>query len=182
VQNGFDAHRLVLLPTYLITPNIIFNAEIEFEHGGSAFDADDKLHGSAEIEQIWIDFKMIDQFNWRAPGIASSRSAISTNITSRPVLQRQPAGDLSRSYSVDVEAPATSVYGRLTDGLYYTLQASSSFEDFGGDFDKRNRRQCGTPFPTGYPAGIRAWTPLGSAAGGWRFPAALVTTSRSRAS
>jgi len=68
-QNGADIHRLVLLPTYLITPNIIFNAEIEFEHAGSGFDPDDKLHGTAEIEQIWIDFKIADQFNWRAPGI-----------------------------------------------------------------------------------------------------------------
>ena len=68
-QNGFDAHRLVLLPTYAITPNIIFNAEIEFEHGGTGFDADDKLHGTAEIEQLFVDFKIVDQFNWRAPGI-----------------------------------------------------------------------------------------------------------------
>ena len=41
-QKGFDLHRMVLLPTYAITPNIIFNAEIEFEHGGGAFDEDDK--------------------------------------------------------------------------------------------------------------------------------------------
>jgi len=68
-QKGFDAHRIVLLPTYAITPNIIFNAEIEFEHGGIAFDSDDKRHGSAEIEQIWVDFKVMDQFNWRSPGI-----------------------------------------------------------------------------------------------------------------
>ncbi|MFX5710069.1 hypothetical protein ABTE34_21505, partial [Acinetobacter baumannii] len=60
---------IVLLPTYAITPNIIFNAEIEFEHGGIAFDSDDKRHGSAEIEQIWVDFKVMDQFNWRSPGI-----------------------------------------------------------------------------------------------------------------
>src|SRR6202011_1765615 len=69
-QNGFDAARFVLLPTYAITDNIIFNAEIEFEHAGSGFDAVDKLHGTAEIEQIWIDFKIMDQFNWRAPGVA----------------------------------------------------------------------------------------------------------------
>ena len=68
-QNGSDAHRLVLLPTYAITPNIIFNAEIEFEHSGTGFDADDKLHGTAEIEQIFVDFKIVDQFNWRSPGI-----------------------------------------------------------------------------------------------------------------
>jgi hypothetical protein len=69
-QTGADgARRLVLLPTYAITPNIIFNAEIEFEHAGIAFDNDDKLHGTAEIEQLWIDFKIADPFNWRAPGI-----------------------------------------------------------------------------------------------------------------
>ena len=68
-QNGFDTARMVLLPTYAITDNIIFNAEIEFEHAGSGFDNDDKLHGTAEIEQLWIDFKIMDQFNWRAPGI-----------------------------------------------------------------------------------------------------------------
>src|SRR5262249_49370225 len=62
-QPGSDAARLfVLLPTYLITDNIIFNAEIEFEHAGAGFDNDDKLHGTAEIEQLWIDFKIVDQF------------------------------------------------------------------------------------------------------------------------
>jgi hypothetical protein len=71
-QNGFDARRLVL-PTYLITPNIIFNAEIEFEHAGAGFDVDDELHGTAEIEQVWIDFKIMDEFNWRAPGLARTR-------------------------------------------------------------------------------------------------------------
>jgi len=44
--------RLVLLPTYAITPNIIFNAEIEFEHAGTAFDNDDKLHRAVDIEQL----------------------------------------------------------------------------------------------------------------------------------
>src|SRR5262249_43267562 len=62
-QNGFDVHRLVLLPTYAITSNIIFNAEIEFEHGGIAFDADDKRHGTAEIEHLSIHFKMHHKFN-----------------------------------------------------------------------------------------------------------------------
>src|SRR6266478_9121749 len=31
-QNGFDMGRVVLLPTYQVTDNIVFNAEIEFEH------------------------------------------------------------------------------------------------------------------------------------------------------
>ena len=36
-QNGFDMGRLVLLPTYQVTDNIVFNAEIEFEHSGTGF-------------------------------------------------------------------------------------------------------------------------------------------------
>ena len=68
-QNSFDARRFVLLPTYAITDNIIFNAEIEFEHAGPGFDNDDKLHGTAEIEQVWVDFKFSDPISWRAPGI-----------------------------------------------------------------------------------------------------------------
>jgi hypothetical protein len=48
--------------------------------------------------------------------------------------------------------PATSAYGRLTDGLYYTIQASSSLEDFGGDF--ATRTDANTVLAAGYPAGI----------------------------
>jgi hypothetical protein len=161
-QNGFDAHRLVLLPTYLITPNIIFNAEIEFEHGGSGFDPDDKLHGTAEIEQIWIDFKMIDQFNWRAPGIDlipigyinEHHEPTAFYSVQRPELYN---GLIPSTW----KAPATSVYGRLADGLYYTLQASSSLEDFGGDFGTRT--DANTVPTGGYAAGIDGANALGFA-------------------
>jgi hypothetical protein len=154
-QNGFDAHRLVLLPTYMITPNIIFNAEIEFEHGGSAFDADDKLHGTAEIEQVWIDFKIIDQFNWRAPGIDlipigyinEHHEPTTFYSVKRPELYN---GIIPSTWF----APATSIYGRLAEGLTYTIQASASLEDFGGDFGLRTDANTVPPFPTGYAAGI----------------------------
>jgi hypothetical protein len=169
-QNGFDAHRLVLLPTYLITPNIIFNAEIEFEHGGSGFDPDDKLHGTAEIEQIWIDFKMMDQFNWRAPGIDlipigyinEHHEPTAFYSVQRPELYN---GLIPSTW----KAPATSVYGRLADGLYYTLQASSSLEDFGGDFGTRTDANTVPPRinPDGsvntYTAGIDGSNALGFA-------------------
>jgi hypothetical protein len=68
-KDGFDAGRIVLLPTLQVTENIIFNAEIEFEHGGIAEDEDDKLTGSVDIEQAYIDFKFNEYFNWRAPGV-----------------------------------------------------------------------------------------------------------------
>jgi len=160
-QNGFDAHRLVLLPTYLITPNIIFNAEIEFEHAGAGFDADDKLHGTAEIEQLWIDFKIIDQFNWRAPGIDlipigyinEHHEPTGFYSVKRPELYN---GLIPSTW----KAPATSIYGRLADGLYYTLQASSSLEDFGGDFATRTEANTVPLFPAGFPPGIDGLTAL----------------------
>jgi len=37
-QLGADLARVVLLPNYKFNDNIIFNAEIEFEHAGTAFD------------------------------------------------------------------------------------------------------------------------------------------------
>jgi hypothetical protein len=154
-QNGFDAHRLVLLPTYAITPNIIFNAEIEFEHAGSGFDADDKLHGTAEIEQIWVDFKIIDQFNWRAPGIDlvpigyinQHHEPTQFYSVNRPELYN---GLIPSTF----KAGSSSVYGTIADGLTYQVQVSSSIEDFGGDFGLRTDAKTVPPFPTGYAPGI----------------------------
>lgn len=154
-QNGFDAHRLVLLPTYAITPNIIFNAEIEFEHAGSGFDPDDKLHGTAEIEQIWVDFKIIDQFNWRAPGIDlvpigyinQHHEPTQFYSVNRPELYN---GLIPSTF----KAGASSVYGTIADGLSYQVQVSSSIEDFGDDFGLRTDAKTVPPFPTGYAAGI----------------------------
>src|SRR3954471_7949160 len=68
-QNGFDMGRVVLLPTYQVTDNIIFNAEIEFEHAGIAFAADDKLGGAIEIEQAFFDIRFNDYFTLRSPGV-----------------------------------------------------------------------------------------------------------------
>jgi len=82
-KDGFDAQRIVLLPTFQITDNIIFNAEIEFEHGGIADDADDKLTGAIELEQAYIDFLFNEHFNWRSPGVDVVPSASSTFFTSR---------------------------------------------------------------------------------------------------
>src|SRR5262249_732296 len=145
-------------------PTIIFNAELEFGHGGSGFDADEKLHGTAEIEQIWIDFKMIDQFNWRAPGIDlipigyinEHHEPTAFYSVKRPELYN---GLIPSTWW----SPATSFYGRLTDGLTYTIQASSSLEDFGDDFATRTAANPVPPFPTGYVGGIRGTEALGFA-------------------
>ncbi|WGR90832.1 hypothetical protein MTX20_00470 (plasmid) [Bradyrhizobium sp. ISRA435] len=154
-QNGFDAARFVLLPTYAITPNIIFNAEIEFEHAGSGFDNDDKLHGTAEIEQVWIDFKIIDQFNVRSPGIDlvpigyinQHHEPTKFYSVNRPELYN---GLIPSTWTV----PSSSVYGTITEDLKYQVMVSTSNEDFGDSFDSRTAAKT-VPLPgTPYAAGI----------------------------
>src|SRR5271169_1244301 len=154
-QNGFDAARMVLLPTYAITDNIIFNAEIEFEHAGSGFDNDDKLHGTAEIEQLWIDFKIVDQFNWRAPGIDlvpigyinQHHEPTQFYSVNRPEIYN---GLIPSTWKV----PGTSVYGTITEDLKYQVMLSASNEDFGDVFDARTAAKTVPPPGTPYFPGI----------------------------
>ncbi len=160
-QNSFDARRFVLLPTYDITDNIIFNAEIEFEHAGAGFDNDDKLHGTAEIEQLWIDFKISDPFNWRAPGvdlvpigyINQHHEPTQFYSVLRPELYN---GLIPSTWKV----PATSVYGTIVDGLKYQLMLSMANEDFGDSFDNRTVARGVPPFPIPYFPGIDGLTAL----------------------
>ena len=147
-QTGFDAARVVLSPTYAITKNIIFNAELEFEHGGIAVDSDDKLAGSIDVEQLFIDFKIHERFNWRAPGIDLI-----------PVGYINEHHEPNQFYSVNRpelylglipstwRAPATRVYGLLGNGLSYAFQVSQSVEDFGDTFDKRTDGNIVAPGP-----------------------------------
>ncbi|WP_139031491.1 hypothetical protein [Bradyrhizobium sp. ORS 375] len=152
-QNGFDMARLVLLPTYQVNDYITFNAELEWEHGGIAIDADDKLHGAIEVEQAFFDVKFNDHFTLRSPGIDLIPISF-TNLYHEPTLfysvQRpQLANGL---VPTTWYAPAVGFYGKIVDGLNYQFQASQSAEDFGDDFDHRGDN--GRINPGGYGAGI----------------------------
>jgi hypothetical protein len=163
-QGGADIRRMVLLPTYAITDNIIFNAELEWEHGGFSPDGDDKVNGEIDVEQLWIDFKIVDQFNWRAPGIDLvpigyiNQHHEPTQFYS--VLRPEIYNGLIPSTWM---APSSSVYGSIADGLGYQIMVSSSIEDFGGDFSTRTDANTVPTFPTGYPAGITGLDALGLA-------------------
>jgi hypothetical protein len=159
-QNGFDMGRLVLLPTYQVTDNIIFNAEIEFEHSGIAFDADDKLHGTAEIEQAFFDLRVNDYFTFRSPGVDLVPISFN-NLYHEPTLfysvQRpELANGLIPTTWV---AGSTGFYGKIVDGLNYQFQISQSAEDFGDDFDHRG--EDGRIIPGGYAAGVNGADALG---------------------
>jgi hypothetical protein len=160
-QTGFDAGRLVLLPTFQFTDNITFNAEIEFEHGGIAFDADDKLHGTAEVEQAYIDFKVRDYLNFHSPGVDLVPIGY-TNQTHEPTtfysVNRPELANGLIPTTLDVPSWGT-VYGQITNDLGYQFQISQSLEDFGDDFV--NRTEAGTVTPLAYAAGIDGKNALG---------------------
>jgi len=151
-QNGFDMGRVVLLPTYQVTDNIIFNAEIEFEHAGLAFDSDDKSHGAVTIEQAFFDFKFNDYFNFRSPGVDLVPISFN-NLYHEPTLfysvQRPELanGLIPTTWT----AASTGFYGKIVDGLNYQFQISQSLEDFGDNFD---HRADGSVIPGGYEAGV----------------------------
>ncbi|MDE2166279.1 MAG: hypothetical protein KGJ66_08065 [Alphaproteobacteria bacterium] len=160
-QNGFDGGRLVLLPSYQITDNISFNSEVEFEHGGIAADADDKLNGTAEIEQAFIDFKVRPWINFHSPGIDLVPIGF-TNQTHEPTtfysVQRPELANGLIPTTFFVPSWGT-VYGQITDNLGYQFQVSNSAEDFGDSFDSRTDANT---VPTGaYAAGIDGKNALG---------------------
>ena len=60
-----DTLRLVLYNGYKYNDRIVFNSEIEFEHGTTGSNKDGK-EGSASVEFALIDFLISDEFNLRA--------------------------------------------------------------------------------------------------------------------
>jgi hypothetical protein len=141
-QSGFDAARLVLLLNYKFTDSIVFNGEIEFEHAGAGFDNDDKLHGTAEVEQAYIDFLVSPYFNVRSPGIDlvpvgyinQHHEPTQFYSVNRPEI---PNGRNNGLIPTTWAPPAAGIFGKITDGLDYPIQVSSTLEDFGGGFDQR---------------------------------------------
>ena len=159
-RNGFDASRVVLLGTYEIEDSILFNTEIEFEHGGIAKASDDKLDGAVEIEQLFVDFKVNDYFTWRSPGV----DVVPVGYIG---LFHEP----TQFYSVDRPeiynglipstwfAGSTSAYGKITDGLTYQFQINSGLEDAGNASEESD----GTVNSGGYSPGISGLDALGNA-------------------
>ena len=154
-QTGFDMARFVLLPTFQFTDSIIFNSEIEFEHAGSGFDDDDKLHGTAEIEQLYIDFKISPYLNLRSPGIDLVPVGYINQHHEPTLFYSVNRPELAnRLVPTTWAVPSAGVYGKILDDLSYQFQVGSSLEDFGSGFDARTDGNSPLPFPTGYAPGI----------------------------
>lgn len=162
-QSGFDGGRFTLMPSYRFSDRILFKAEVEFEHGGIALDADDKLGGAVEVEQLYLDFAFDEHLHWRAPGIDLVPFGY-TNLMHEPTLfysvERPELAE--RLVPTTWFAGATSIHGVLAGPVSYQFQISTSLVDDGGA--PGDRSDAGTPpDPTGYPAGIDGAEGLGLA-------------------
>lgn len=135
----FDPHRLVLLPSYAINEFLVFNAEIEFEHGG-VDDTDgvkgetnastSRFDGEVEIEQMFVDWMINEHFNIRSLGI---------DVV--PVGRINTHHEPTSFYSADRPELYTNVipstwmepgfgfFGKITEALDYRLMISQGLED-----------------------------------------------------
>lgn len=131
-SNAFDAHRYVLSPSYEIADWLIFNSEVEIEHGGLDEKATgrSRFDGELEIEQFFVDILINEHFNIRSLGIDlvplgrfnKYHEPTTFYSTERPELYRE-------IIPTTWMEPAASVFGKIVEGLDYQLMVSAGLED-----------------------------------------------------
>ena len=62
-ETSLDALRLVLYTGYKFSDRVVFNSEVEFEHGGYS---DESKEGEVKVEFAYLDFLLNPAFNVRA--------------------------------------------------------------------------------------------------------------------
>ena len=132
--NSFDPHRFVLTPTYQINDWLIFNSELEFEHGGideNPADRRSRFAGEVELEQMYVDILLNEHFNIRSLGIDlvpigrinKYHEPTTFYSTERPELYTQIIP------STWME-PSIGAFGKIVEGLDYQVMISAGIEDY----------------------------------------------------
>ncbi len=159
-QNGFDSARLTLQPSYQVTDTLLFEAEIEIEHGGIAFDDDDKSGGAVEVEQLYLDLTINEYFHWRMPGIDLVPFGYINLFHEPTYFYSVNRPDLARGLIPTTwYAGSTSIHGILAGPVSYQFQISTSLIDNGGNV--RDTTDAHGPAALGYPAGVSGSEALG---------------------
>ena len=132
--NSFDPHRFVLTPTYQINDWLVFNSELEFEHGGideNPPDRRSRFGGEVELEQMYVDILLNEHFNIRSLGIDlvpvgrinKYHEPTLFYSTERPEIYTQIIP------STWME-PSVGFFGKIVDGLDYQVMISAGVEDY----------------------------------------------------
>lgn len=144
-----DALRLILYTGYKFTNSIVFNSELEFEHGGYS---DEHVEGEVKVEFAYFDFLWKKEVNFRAGQVLMPLGFIN-EIHEPPTIL-----SVKRPFTERNIIPATwseigvGVHGELPGDLSYRaylstgLQATSRGEGLTEGFDDggiRGGRQGG---------------------------------------
>ncbi len=114
-DNFADVYRFVPYIGYKFNDNIIFNTEIEFEHGGA-----DGNGGVAKIEFMYLDFLISDAFNLQVGNILTPMGLV--NLRHEPTLFNTVQRPNVEKYLVPSTWNTNGImsYGNIADtGLSY---------------------------------------------------------------
>jgi hypothetical protein len=131
--DSFYAHRYVLTPSYQIADWLIFNSELELEHGGvdESTGRGSRFNGELELEQFYVDILINDHFNIRSLGIDlvpvgrvnTTHEPTTFYSTERPELYRE-------IIPTTWMEPSIGFFGKITDTLDWRVMVSTGLEDF----------------------------------------------------
>lgn len=160
-----DALRLVMYLGYRFTDRVLFNSEVEFEHGKTEMNLDQQA-GAVGLEFAYLDFLLTPAFNVRA-GLLLHPLGILNEVHEPPTFHGVLRPDVER-----VVIPSTwrelgiGVYGDLGYGFQYRTYLTSGLDARG--FTAEGIRE-------GRPEGNRArfQTPAGMARLDWTPTAGL---------
>jgi hypothetical protein len=129
----FDPHRFVLTPGYQINDWLVFNSEIEFEHGGIdeiSGSGRSKFDGEVELEQFYVDILLNEHFNIRSLGIDLVPVGRINMYHEPTVFYSTERPELYREIIPSTWfEPSMSVFGKVVEGLDYKLMVSSGLEE-----------------------------------------------------
>jgi hypothetical protein len=132
--NSFDPHRFVLAPSYQINDWLVFNSELEIEHGGvdeSTPDRRSRFAGEVELEQMYVDILLNEHFNVRSLGIDLVPVG-RINKYHEPTLFYST--ERPEIYSQIIPStwmePSIGFFGKVVEGLDYQVMVSAGIEDY----------------------------------------------------
>ncbi|MBM3878396.1 MAG: hypothetical protein FJ387_01560 [Verrucomicrobia bacterium] len=132
-HNVFDPHRFVLTPSYQLNDWLIFNSELEFEHGGideKTGTQRSKFDGEIELEQFYADILLHPGFNVRFLGIDLVPVGRINKYHEPTVFYSTERPELYREIIPSTWfEPSVGVFGKVVDGLAYQLMISTGLED-----------------------------------------------------
>jgi hypothetical protein len=129
----FDPHRFVLTPSYQINDWLMFNSEIEFEHGGMderSGSSRSRFDGEIELEQFYVDILINPHFNIRSLGIDLVPVGRINKYHEPTVFYSTERPELYREIIPSTWfEPSVGIFGKVVDGLDYQFNVSTGIED-----------------------------------------------------